>query len=122
MMFDWFKKSRRPERQPWRPLNEIRLARWQANDKLVGEARIRLGDSFGAMLRDVLRAESPSTWVKTPNATTEERAAHQAQIEGYHFCLNTLEALMVHRPAPEPIEETWEPEFRSNQTTYNANI
>lgn len=90
--------------------NTIRLAKWRQVSTLVAEsARLAKDPHYMAQL-DVLRTENPANLhLPALGTSPDDRAAHQAKIEGYNLCLNNLEAFaMLHKPK-EALIETFEP-------------
>lgn len=90
---------------------KLTLAEWQKNELLVtGMMKISTEPVWRAMMQ-VMRNECPSE-LKLPQVGTliTDRAALQAQTEGYMMALNNLEAMgSVQIPNEGPIEATFAP-------------
>jgi hypothetical protein len=73
-------------------LQGITLEEWRKNDALVTGATNALSHPYWPSMLELLRVESPHNY-HLINPTLEERAVHQAKIEGYNTCLNNLLAM-----------------------------
>jgi hypothetical protein len=63
---------------------------------------------FKTML-DVLRTESPvNLGLPKLGVQPTDRIVHQAQVEGYHLCLNNIEAMTTKGPESQTVEATFE--------------
>jgi hypothetical protein len=90
--------------------NEISLAQWRTSPDLINAAnRLWRDDTFQMML-EVTRLVSPANLPLSDTSTTDERAAHQAKIQGYNLFYAILHALTVPANLSEPLVETFEPE------------
>ncbi len=89
-----FSKPKPDLLRPYRsPVSTLTLERWQGSDQLTAEmARIASEPIWRAFVQ-MMRNESPSE-LKLPQLGTprDDRAALQAQIEGYMMAMNNLEA------------------------------
>jgi hypothetical protein len=89
---------------------KLRLHQFRSDPKLAGAAQAVLTGDFMRVMLDVLENEAPAKVSFSPQATIEQRALHQARIEGYYLCLANLGALAVATDLPENPEPKFEPE------------
>lgn len=90
----------------------LRLEEWRQDDALVSAARKLAEDqTFRAQL-DVLRTESPTNYqLSGPVSQSQiENLKQLGRIEGYHQCLNNIEAMTRRLEIMERPDETFEPE------------
>lgn len=92
--------------------NEISLAQWRTSPDLINAAKKLWRDETFQMMLDVTRLESPANLPLSDTSTTDERAAHQAKIQGYNLFYAILHALTVPINLTEPLAETFEPETK----------
>lgn len=90
----WFQKPRLPEPEinvQVVPSNSLLLSQWRGNDRLVAAAMQLERDTTYQMQLQVLKNVHPMLFhFADVNVRQEDRAAHQAKIEGYQLCLNNL--------------------------------
>jgi len=89
----------------------LTLEQWQANEQLVSEmAKISAQPIWRAMMQ-VMRNECPSG-IKLEQVGTliTDRAALQAQTEGYQMALSNLESMSALAVVPYVPEATFAPE------------
>jgi hypothetical protein len=92
------------------PLNQhhVTVWMWKSDKDMVTAAAKELRDN--QVLRymiDTVRNSSPVNDVML-DASVEARAIKQAQIEGYHLCLNNLESMGIFEKPEEILEPTFE--------------
>lgn len=90
----------------------LRLEEWRQDDALVASARtLATNETFRAQL-DVLRTESPTNYqLSGPVSQSQiENLKQLGRIEGYHQCLNNIEAMSRRLEIMERPDETFEPE------------
>ena len=88
---------------------DLRIEDWQANDNLVSKAAAVVSLPDFKLMLSVLRTESPSNYgLPQLGVSAEDRAAWQARTEGYHACLNNIEALAELKRQRTYIEPTYE--------------
>jgi hypothetical protein len=105
-----FKKTKLEVKVIHRDSLNLRLAEWQADEKLShAAAKLLLDPTFQLMLQ-VNRNESPHLMHLTVDCALDARALHQARIEGYNMCLRNFQAMAEHRPIASTIEPTFEQE------------
>lgn len=88
----------------------LRLAQWQADEKLSHAASKLLLDPTFQLMLQVNRNESPHLLHLAIDCPIETRALHQARIEGYNMALRNFEAMSYHKPAPAELVATFETE------------
>lgn len=99
-----------------RPASSLSLAEWQSSELLTAEGHRLLQDRSLRAALDMLRHESPVNYgLPELNVSATDRLVHQAKTEGYHLCLNNLEALGILKVADQPVEATFAPP-ESDQT------
>ncbi len=96
----------------------VRIDQWRRSPALVSNARRVLDIPVTRSMLDVLHAESPSNYqLASLGIRAEDRAALQAKTEGYHMCLDFLEALGIAiEDDKPPLEATFEPAEPVNPT------
>lgn len=90
----------------------LRLDEWRSSKEHVAIARKVLSDPSLRLMLDICRTEHPASQLLL-NAELSERAVQQARIEGYHMCLNNIEALGSFQAPTQALES----EFLPEQTT-----
>lgn len=113
MKWPWQKTAPAPimVMRPSSRSSAMRLDAWRRSPPLVTESRRILDIPAMRSMLDVLHGESPSNYqLASLGISQQDRAALQAKTEGYHMCLDFLEAMGV--PIEEdkpPMEATFEP-------------
>lgn len=88
---------------------EIRLREWQKQPHLVEMAKNLFAQPAFKLAIDCLQSEHPCHTVFSALGTNpNDRMVHQAKIEGYEICLNTLLALAQSPKTNAPLEATFE--------------
>lgn len=91
------------------PLN-LRLADWRKNGALVTKAGMVLKQQTVRAMLQVLKNETPANLgLQLIGTRTEDRAALQARIEGFHLAINMLESMDKPLVKQEPLVATFEP-------------
>jgi len=111
-----FRKSPEPEAQIKVQLvssSTLSLEQWRKDSRLVASAKeLERHETFRMMVA-VLENSHPRyrAFVISPNVpvTTDDRAAHQAKIEGYQLCLNNLAAMSQPMSIFQTPEAKFEP-------------
>ena len=86
----------------------MRLADWMRDKELVGSSRkMMITPMFQAMLA-ILMDESPHN-THLLGVDMNERALHQARIEGYNLCMNNLQSFGRLDEMGGQIEATFQP-------------
>lgn len=89
------------------PSTNLTLAKWLKEENLIASAANILKHPDMRAMLDVLENEHPGRRGLAITATTEQRAAWQAETQGFQRCLNTLRAL-GDKPGKKPeIAETY---------------
>lgn len=92
------------------PSNTLLLSQWRGNDKLVAAAMQLERDTTYQMQLQVLKNVHPMLFhFADVNVRQEDRAAHQAKIEGYQLCLNNLASFSKKAVATKPLQATFSP-------------
>lgn len=109
----WFQKPRSPEPEisvQVVPSNSLLLSQWRGNDKLVAAAMQLERDTTYQMQLQVLKNVHPMLFhFADVNVRQEDRAAHQAKIEGYQLCLNNLASFSKKTAIAKPLQATFSP-------------
>jgi hypothetical protein len=92
-----------------RDITRLKPDEWRTNPTLVRLAKKFLDDPQFWMLLDCVRNEHPNKLAFFQSVPLEERALHQARIEGFMMCLNTIEALGTPQREREELQATYEP-------------
>lgn len=92
-----------------RDVTRLKPAEWRTNPTLVKIAKKFLDDPEFWMMLDCVRNEHPNQIAFLKIVPLEERALHQARIEGFMMCLNTIEALGIPQKELEELQATYEP-------------
>jgi len=102
------------------PLN-LRLVDWRKNGALTTKAGMVLKQQTVRAMLQVLKNETPANLgLAIVGTRTEDRAALQARIEGFHLAINMLESMDKPIVTQEPIMATFEPpEQESNYARTN---
>lgn len=91
------------------PLN-LRLVDWRKNGALTTKAGMVLKQQTMRAMLQVLKNETPANYAMAIAGTrTEDRAALQARIEGFHIAINMLESMDKPLTKAEPLVATFEP-------------
>jgi len=91
-----------------RDVTRLKPAEWRTNPALVKIAKKFLDDPEFWMLLDCIRNEHPDRIMFSPGVDIQERALHQARIEGFMMCLNTIESLGTPEKVREELTATYE--------------
>lgn len=113
-----FNKPQEPVAQPVQvPSTSITLQQWQKNPDLVAaSASLQKLPTFRLMM-DCLRNSHPCHNVFAAiGVNPNDRIVHQAKIEGFEMCLNTIEAMAVPFKISKSLQETFEPAENSTKT------
>ena len=88
----------------------LRLNQWRRSPELVNMAAKVLALQECQAMMSVLRNESPSN-LSMPafGVQPTDRMARASLVEGYHLCLNNMEALAKHVSEKAHIDATFEP-------------
>lgn len=89
---------------------KLRLSEWMADENLTRSAGKVLLDPTFQLMMQVAKNESPAMMALTIGTAWEDRALHQARIEGYNMAFANLEAMGIHKPLREAPEATFEEE------------
>lgn len=88
----------------------LTLAQWRKQEKLVVDARELLRSHTFQMMLQVLNNEHPArNGFASVGTRAEDRAAHQAKIEGYEACLNKIKELGQPWAISKPLVATFQP-------------
>lgn len=91
------------------PLN-LRLVEWRKNGALTTKAGMVLKQQTMRAMLQVLKNETPANLgFQAVGSRTEDRAALQAKIEGFHLAINMLESMDKPITNKEPLQATFEP-------------
>lgn len=105
----WFSRAKpAPVKLVHRSAHTLTLAEWQSSESLVAEGQRLLADHGLRLALDMLRHESPVNYgLPVLGVAATDRIVHQARTDGYHLCLNNLEALGTLNLAEQPVEATF---------------
>jgi len=107
--WNWLKPPKRRLLLIRRFSTRVRLEEFRAIPELVATAKKFLNDPEFQPLLEVLRNESPASYVSIdPMLPLDARAVLQARIEGYQLAINNLMAMGEHKKAAEELEAGYE--------------
>jgi len=88
--------------------SDLTLEQWRKSESLIsGLLTLSKTPIFKTMM-DVLRNESPvNLGLPKLGVQPTDRIVHQAQVEGYHLCLNNIEAMVTKGLESQHIEATF---------------
>lgn len=88
----------------------LTLMQWRKQEKLVTDAMALARNSTFQMMLQVLHNDHPSrNGFASVGTSMEDRAAHEAKIEGYEACLNKIKEMSQPWAISKPIMATFEP-------------
>lgn len=89
---------------------QLRLVDWRKSGLLTTKAGMALKQQTIRAMIQVLKNETPANYAMAIAGTrTEDRAALQARIEGFHLAINMLESMDKPLTKQEPLVATFEP-------------
>ena len=94
--------------------SDLTLEQWRKSEGLVSSLLTLSKTPIFKTMLDVLRTESPvNLGLPKLGVQPTDRIVHQAQIEGYHLCLNNIEAMITKGQESQTVEATFEdPDFQ----------
>lgn len=88
----------------------LTLDQWRKDTRLVSSAKELARNEVFRMQMAVLENSHPRfLHFASFDVKMEDRAAHQAKIEGYQLCLNNLESMTVAWVFSKPLVATFQP-------------
>lgn len=88
----------------------LTLIQWRKQEKLVTDAMTLARNMTFQMMIQVLQNEHPSrNGFASVGTSRDDRAAHQAKIEGYEACINKLKEMSQPWTASKPLVATFKP-------------
>jgi hypothetical protein len=89
--------------------SDLTLEQWRKSEGLVSSLLALAKTPVFKTMMDVLRNESPvNLGLPKLGVQPTDRIVHQAQVEGYHLCLNNIEAMATVGPQSTTVEATFE--------------
>lgn len=106
----------RPRKQKPQPVtvqvvrsSDLTLDQWRKSEALVSSLLALTKSPVFKTMMDVLRNESPvNLGLPKLGVQPTDRIVHQAQVEGYHLCLNNIEAMATPGAQSSTVEATFE--------------
>lgn len=95
--------------------SDLTLEQWRQSEGLVSSLLTLSKQPIFKTMMDVLRTESPvNLGLPKLGVQPTDRIVHQAQVEGYHLCLNNIEAMITKGAESRTVEATFEdPDFQT---------
>lgn len=113
-----FAKLFHKERQPVEPPIKVQLVsshtltltQWRKQEKLVADAMTLSRNPTFQMMLQVLQNEHPArNGFVSVGVSADDRAAHQAKIEGFEACINKIREMSQPWTISKPIVATFQP-------------
>ena len=84
---------------------------WRSSHELCALARRVLADPDMRLMLDCIRNSHVANYALPDSATIDERAVHQAEIQGFNLALRMLTLLQEPKQIDKPIEADFAPEI-----------